>query len=134
MTDARDTDLAILAQSVRALADGQRDMREELKTLTNAVTRLAIFEERQARQSDALDRAFKAIERLEGSVNGWVERLDARITGLDEGMDDRITALELEAPAAKRVHDWVFRLVFAAAGALFVFVAHKLGLPITNLP
>lgn len=100
--------LALLAHSVRQLADGQAAIREEMRDLTNAVTRLAIFEERQARQSEALDRAFKAIEKVE----------------------DRATVLELHAPEARRIHAWVDRAIAASLGLLGYYIAHKLGIPI----
>lgn len=112
MNETLEASLAILTHSVRELSEGQKAMGDDIKVLSKAMAQLAVFESNQAHQSDTIKRVFETVERL----------------------DLRVTQLEMNVPAAQRVHAWFDRLIFAAAGAMVLYVAHKLGLPITNLP
>jgi hypothetical protein len=81
-------------------------MKDALRSLSAAITKLALIEERQAQAGNALQRAFEAIERVERRL-AEVERV-----GID----------------ASRTSAWVDRALWAAAAAAVMFVAEKAGL------
>ena len=81
-------------------------MKTALRELADAITKLALIEERQTQAAAAQERAFAALERVE----------------------QRVTALEMQAPANKRISVWVDRMVFASMGLLVMFVFKKAGL------
>lgn len=91
--------LAILHEDVGEIKDA-------LKDLTSAITRLALVEDRMATASAAQERAFKAIAEVEKKV------------------------VEIEKILASQVKttSWVERGIWAAAAAACVYVAKKVGL------
>ena len=82
------------------------EIKAALKDLTQAITKLALIEERQAQASLALERAFVAMSKLE----------------------DRVQELERSEPAHSRTSEWVDRAVWSTAGVAAMFVAAKAGL------
>ena len=66
------------------------EIKTSIKEMANAITRLAIFEERQTN------------DRLE----------IARVSRSLDGQGDRITALELAQPLQKQTSDWVQKVVW----------------------
>ena len=82
------------------------DMKTALNELSKAITKLALVEERQAQTADAMERAFKAIGKVE----------------------DRLSALELAAPKTKETSVWVDRFILAAIVAVMGFAGTRLGL------
>lgn len=105
-----ETTLALLSQRVETMQETQRtgfaEVHDVLKELTAAVSKLALVEERQVQLAAAQERAFKAIEKLEG----------------------RAALLEAQAPVARQTSEWVHRGIWAAAAAALTFVARKAGL------
>ena len=82
------------------------EMRDVLKELTVAINRLAVVEERQLQTAASLERAFKALEKVE----------------------NRVADLEKQAPLNKQSNKWMELLLMAVAGAALSFVAVKVGL------
>lgn len=82
------------------------DMKTALNELSKAITKLALVEERQSQTAEALERAFKAISRIE----------------------DRLSILERSAPKSKETSAWVDRFIFGAVMAVAGFIGTKLGL------
>lgn len=82
------------------------DMKTALNELSKAITKLALVEERQAQTADAMERAFKAIGKVE----------------------DRLSKLELTAPKAKETSAWVDRFILGMVMAVMGFAGAKLGL------
>lgn len=81
------------------------DMKTALNELSKAITKLALVEERQSQTADAMERAFKAIGKIE----------------------DRLSALELSAPKTKETNAWVDRFILALVMAMAGFIGTKLG-------
>ena len=81
------------------------DMKTSLNELSKAITKLALVEERQSQTADAMERAFKAISKIE----------------------DRLSALELAAPKTKETNAWVDRFILALVMAVAGFIGTKLG-------
>lgn len=95
-----------IAMQMQVLHEDVKDMQSVLKELTTAITKLAIVEERQAQIAQSMERAFKAIEKVEA----------------------RLTTLEQQAPMNKQTNAWADRLVIGIITVVFVFAAHKVGL------
>ena len=76
------SDVNVLTVKIDMLHSDVVDMKTALNELSKAITKLALVEERQAQTADAMERAFKAIGRIE----------------------DRVSALELTAPKTKETN------------------------------
>lgn len=103
---AADTHIAVLAHKVDSLHADFSEMRSVLKELAEAITKLALVEERQTQLSSAMERAFTVLERLE----------------------QRVSVIESEMPQARQVHTWVVRGIWVLASAAVIFVGWKVGL------
>ncbi len=99
------TDPQLLTHRLDTLHEDVGEVKSALKELANAITKLALIEERQTQAAAAQERAFGAIERIE----------------------ERVAALEMQVPANKRVSVWVDRAMYASAGLLVMFVLKKAG-------
>lgn len=82
------------------------DMKTALNELSKAITKLALVEERQSQTAEALERAFKAIGKIE----------------------DRLSALEQAAPKAKETSAWVDRFIMAIVVVVMGFIGTRVGL------
>lgn len=82
------------------------DMKTSLNELSKAITKLALVEERQSQTADAMERAFKAISKIE----------------------DRVSSLEIAAPKTKETNTWVDRFILGMVMAVMGFVGTKLGM------
>lgn len=100
------TDPTLLAHRLDTLHGDVSEVKTALRELADAITKLALIEERQTQAAAAQERAFAALERVE----------------------QRVTALEMQAPANKRISVWVDRMMFASMGLLVMFVFKKTGL------
>lgn len=98
-------DESVLTVKIDMLHSDVVDMKTALNELSKAITKLALVEERQAQTADAMERAFKAIGKIE----------------------DRLSALELAAPKTKETNAWVDRFILALVMAVAGFVGTKLG-------
>lgn len=96
----------VLTVKIDMLHSDVVDMKIAVNELSKAITKLALVEERQAQTADAMERAFKAIGKIE----------------------DRLSALELAAPKTKETNAWVDRFILALVMAVAGFVGTKLGI------
>ena len=87
-------------------------MEASLDKMADAVTKLAVVEERQTAHHAALERAFSAIS----SINDKFDKLIARIE-----------RLESAAPLNNQTQIWVERSVWAAVAAAAMYIAKKVG-------
>lgn len=99
------SDASVLTVKIDMLHSDVVDMKTALSELSKAITKLALVEERQAQTADAMERAFKAIGKIE----------------------DRLSALELVAPKTKETNAWVDRFILALVMAVAGFIGTKLG-------
>lgn len=104
MPEATQTDL--LNQRLGMLHEDVTEMKTVLRELTSAVNKLALVEQQQSQMGEAIERAFKAIEKIEA----------------------RVADIEKKLPEVTRASIWVDRGVWAAAAASVVFIAKKAGL------
>jgi superfamily I DNA and RNA helicase len=100
----------ILTVKLEALHSDVSDIKSALDRLSDAITKLALVEQQQNQIAAALERAFKAIAKVE----------------------DRVASLEQAAPsqaaAQTETAKWVDRGLVALAGAGAVFVGKAVGL------
>lgn len=96
----------ILTHRLETLHEDVGEMKSAINKLTDAVTKLALLEERQAHTATALERAFGVLERVE----------------------TRLHTLEMHMPGTKRITIWIDRATYAALGLLVMFVLKKSGL------
>ena len=96
----------IVAVRLEALHNDVSVMRDVLKELASAVTKLAVIEERQGQTNQALERAFTLLEKLE----------------------TRVSSIERAQPLQQQTTDWVTRGVWAVVVVVALFAAKKVGL------
>ena len=99
------TDLAILSVKLETLHGDVVEVKTALEKLSDAITKLALVEQRQTQIAEALERAFKAIGKIE----------------------ERMTALEQAAPKSKETSKWVDWFIMTLVAAVLMFVSSKLG-------
>jgi hypothetical protein len=87
-------------------------MEMSMDKMADAVTKLAVVEERQTAHHAALERAFASI----AGINDKFDRLIGRIE-----------KLEGAAPLNSQTQKWVERALWAAAAAAAMYVAKKVG-------
>jgi len=95
-----------LDKRLEVLHNDVSDMKDVLKSLTSAVTRLALIEERQAQAAAAQERAFRALE----------------------GVEKRVSEIEKRMPEQDKVAKYVDMLITALAVATLLYVAKHVGL------
>ena len=107
-----DSDINVVITRLGLLSEDVGELKETLRQIASAVTRLALVEERQMQTNEALSRAFKQIDKL-----------DLKLTAVEQ----RLGALERMQPMQQQTNGWVLTAVWAAAGAAVMFVAKKVG-------
>ena len=108
-----DSDINVVITRLGLLSEDVGELKETLRQIASAVTRLALVEERQMQTNEALSRAFKQIDKL-----------DLKLTGIEQ----RLGTLERMQPLQQQTNGWVMTSVWVAAGAAVVFVAKKTGI------
>ena len=107
-----DQDINVVITRLGLLSEDVGELKETLRQIASAVTRLALVEERQMQTNEALSRAFKQIDKF-----------DLKLTAVEQ----RLGALERMQPMQQQTNGWVLTAVWAAAGAAVMFVAKKVG-------
>lgn len=117
MPEDKEIHLQIVAQRITSLHEDVNDMkesmRESMKDVSLALTKLVKLEERSAMRDDLIDRAFKANEKTQKDV---------------ESLKDRVVELEKQNVTNKQTSTWVQSAVTGIIVLVMTFVAHKLGL------
>ena len=107
-----DPDINVVITRLGLLSDDVGELKETLRQIATAVTRLALVEERQSQTNEALSRAFKQIDKVE-----------LKLTGIEQ----RLVSLERVQPQQQQTSAWVTTMLWATAGAAVMFVAKKVG-------
>lgn len=100
------TDNSVLATKLEMLHGDVVDVKTALNELSKAITKLALVEERQSQTAEALERAFKAIGKIE----------------------DRLSALEQAAPKSRETSAWMDRFILGLLMLVMGFIGTKVGL------
>lgn len=100
----------VLTARMEDLRSDVGEIKDMLNRVSDAITKLALVEQQQNQIASSLERAFRALGKLE----------------------DRVSKLETEhaqsVPAQTETAKWVDRGLAALAGAGFLFVGKTLGL------
>lgn len=95
----------ILTVKLEALHTDVSEIKSALDKVSEAITKLALVEQQQNQIASSLERAFKAIGKVE----------------------DRLTALEQSTPTVTETAKWVDRGLVALAGAGAVLIGKTFG-------
>lgn len=112
-----DVTIQVIAERMSALHEDVNDLRDTMKDsmreMAAAVTKLVVIEERQIHMNQSYDRLATALEKChsEGAA-----------------LEQRVDALEKEQPMTKQVVKWVIKGVWAIVAAAAVFAAKTLGI------
>lgn len=96
----------MLGVRLDALHSDMGEMKTTLNKLSDAITKLALIEQTQSQTAEALERAFKTIEKIE----------------------TRVAALELAQPKNDFASTWVDRILTGVVGFAAAVIAAKFGL------
>jgi hypothetical protein len=96
----------VLGVRLDALHSDMGEMKTTLNKLSDAITKLALIEQTQSQTAEALERAFKTIEKIE----------------------TRVAALELAQPKNDFASTWVDRILTGVVGFAAAVIAAKFGL------
>lgn len=114
--------IEVIAARLDVMHKDMGEMKSGMMRLADAITKLAVVEERQTQDRQALERAFKAIERQDTRLDGFnTANMEAC-----RAMESRIDKLEAAAPETKRATDWVMTAVWGALGLLGVFIGPRI--------
>lgn len=102
----------IFAVKLDALHKDVGEVKTALTKLSEAITKLALVEQQQGQIASALDRAFKAISKVEQAMTTDLNALDVRMT-----------AVELAQPKNTSTALWVDRALVGLAGAGMALLA-----------
>ena len=132
---AEDEHMEVLATKIEGLAQDMNEMKHGIAKMADALTKLAIVEERQTQTILAQERAFQALERVEERqrthelvCRDQEEVLRQLIADSNERLSTRVAELEKAEPMQEQTGKWVMAAVWGAAGLLALFVAKQLGL------
>lgn len=106
----------VLTVKLESLHKDVGEVKVALNRLSDAITKLALVEQQQNQLTAALERAFKAIGKLEDNVSREIEDLDTRVS-----------TIERSQPYLTETSKWVDRGLVALAGASVTLFAKAFG-------
>lgn len=101
-----EADIAVLTNKVESLHEDLSEMKLVMRDVANALTRLAVIDDRQSKMIESQDRIFKVLDSHDG----------------------RIVALEKDDSHQKMAVDWVYKAVWAMVGVAAMYAAKFMGL------
>ena len=102
----------VFSVKLDALHKDVGDVKAALNKLSDAITKLALVEQQQGQIAAALERAFKAISKVEEVMTKDLSALDARMVVIEQAQPKHNTAAV-----------WVDRALVALAGAGITLLA-----------
>jgi hypothetical protein len=99
-------DISTVVKDVQHIRNEQAVIRQTLDKVSEAISKLAVIEERQVFTSKAIERVMETLDKLE----------------------HRVRVLEVEDRVQSRTVDWVDRILWGALSGFAVFVSYKLRL------
>ena len=130
---AEDKNVQVLATKIEGLAQDMSEMKHGIAKMADALTKLAIVEERQTQTILAQERAFKALERVEERQH--VHELQCRdldkevrqlIADSNERLSIRVAELEKAEPMQAQTSKWVTAGVWGALALLASFIVPRI--------
>ena len=123
----------MLAERIDGLCDDMNEMKHGIAKMADALTKLAIVEERQTQTILAQERAFKALERVEERLRlHELQCLDQDkevrqlIADSNERLSIRVSELEKAEPMQAQTSKWVTAGVWGALALLASFIVPRI--------
>ena len=132
---AGDGAVNVLAERIEGLAQDMSEMKHGITKMADALTKLAIVEERQTQTILAQERAFKALERVEERqrthelvCKDQDKEVRQLIADSNERLSTRVAELEKAEPMQEQTGKWVMAAVWGAAILAVTIIAKKIGI------
>ena len=132
-TSKDDGVIDVLAERVEGLAQDMNEMKHGIAKMADALTKLAIVEERQTQTILAQERAFKALERVEERQRQHelqCRDLDKEVRQLiadsNERLSIRVAELEKAEPMQAQTSKWVTAGVWGTLALLASFIVPRI--------
>ena len=129
---AEDKNVQVLATKIEGLAQDMSEMKHGIAKMADALTKLAIVEERQTQTILAQERAFKALERVEErqrqhelQCRDQEKGLRQLIADSNERLSIRVGELEKAEPMQAQTSKWVTAGVWGALALLATFIVPR---------
>lgn len=130
---AEDKNVQVLATKIEGLAQDMSEMKHGIAKMADALTKLAIVEERQTQTILAQERAFKALERVEErqrqhelQCRDQEKGLRQLIADSNERLSARVAELEKAEPMQAQTSKWVTAGVWGALALLASFIVPRI--------
>ena len=130
---AEDKNMQVLATKIEGLAQDMNEMKHGIAKMADALTKLAIVEERQTQTILAQERAFKALERVEERqrthellCKDQDKEVRQLIADSNERLSIRVTELEKAEPMQAQTSKWVTAGVWGALALLASFIVPRI--------
>ena len=129
---AEDKNMQVLATKIEGLAQDMSEMKHGIAKMADALTKLAIVEERQTQTILAQERAFKALERVEErqrlhelQFRDQDKEVRQLIADSNERLSVRVAELEKAEPMQAQTSKWVTAGVWGALALLASFIVPR---------
>ena len=129
---AEDKNVQVLSIKIEGLAQDMNEMKHGIAKMADALTKLAIVEERQTQTILAQERAFKALERVEERqrthelvCKDQDKEVRQLIADSNERLSTRVAELEKAEPMQAQTSKWVTAGVWGALALLASFIVPR---------
>ena len=129
---AKDENMQVLTTKIEGLSQDMNEMRHGIAKMADALTKLAIVEERQTQTILAQERAFKALERVEERqrthelvCKDQDKEVRQLIADSNERLAARVGELEKAEPMQAQTSKWVTAGVWGALALLASFIVPR---------
>ena len=130
---AEDKNVQVLATKIEGLAQDMSEMKHGIAKMADALTKLAIVEERQTQTILAQERAFKALERVEERqrthelvCKDQDKEVRQLIADSNERLAARVGELEKAEPMQAQTSKWVTAGVWGTLALLASFIVPRI--------
>ena len=114
-------DPSLMALQLNAMQKDIGEVKESIRIMSEAVTRLALVEERQANTQANINRAFDRVSSLETAVSLKNEKFEERVSMLER----QVPVLTAQSDTSTR---WISHFLTGAVSALVMFVGFEVGI------
>lgn len=123
-----DSTVQVIADRINSLHEDVGEIRESLrdsmKEMSGALTKLVQIEERQVFTNQAIERALKVSEKAHTRIDSCEDEVQKKF----EALEHRVDTLEQAAPMQGQVTKWFMAAVWGAAGVGAMYVLKMLGI------
>ena len=128
-----DEKMQVLTTKIEGLSQDMNEMKHGIAKMADALTKLAIVEERQTQTILAQERAFKALERVEERqrthelvCKDQDKEVRQLIADSNERLSTRVGELEKAEPLQAQTSKWVTAGVWGALALLASFIVPRI--------